>query len=169
MDHRDSKPRSTGGYRSGSLSPTPCLEGKGCLQTLIPSPCSRPFLGPKTYIYRDPRSPLAQSRILDVRRHPRGLDGHRQSTGDALYKCKSAGIGKDLPWIIVRDVICTFPSHGSNSGARGGPCPWSGGRPDEVSRRPDASDGRVHNKDSAAARWRRSLNGSDSSSGGSQQ
>ena len=32
-----------------------------------------------------------------------------------------AGTGNALPWVIVRDVPCTFPSHGSNSGARGGP------------------------------------------------
>ena len=29
----------------------------------------------------------------------------------------SAGTGEYLPWIIDRDVPCTSPSHGNNSGA----------------------------------------------------
>ena len=30
-----------------------------------------------------------------------------------------AGTGEYLSWSITRDVPCTFPSHGSNSGAHG--------------------------------------------------
>ena len=33
----------------------------------------------------------------------------------------SAGTGEYLPWIITRDVPCTSPSHGNNSGAHGEP------------------------------------------------
>ena len=44
MDHIESSSCSTEWDRSGALDTTPCLEGEGCLQTLIPSSCSRPYL-----------------------------------------------------------------------------------------------------------------------------
>ena len=48
-------------------------------------------------------------------------DSTRRSTVGTLNMDICAGTGNALPWVIARDVPCTFPSHGSNSGARGGP------------------------------------------------
>ena len=55
IDHREISLSSTRRYRSGLLGPRPCLEGKGCLQTLIPSLCSRPRRSERT---SHPRSDL---------------------------------------------------------------------------------------------------------------
>ena len=45
-------------------------------------------------------------------------DGTRGSNVGTL---KCAGTGDLLPWVIAGDVSFTSLSHGSNSGARGGP------------------------------------------------
>ena len=48
-------------------------------------------------------------------------DGTPRSTVGALNMGICARTGNVLPWVIVKDVPCTYPSHGSNSIARGEP------------------------------------------------
>ena len=117
-----------------SISGSDTIRKKWCVCLLYGSPCA-PLLLPWLGEVQGTSLAMVQGKIDQFQhiypcsgclRAPTGAvggapDGTRGSTVGTLNIGICARTGNVLPWAIARDVSCTSPSHGSNSGARGGP------------------------------------------------